>query len=141
MTTIPGVTMDTNAIAVTLSSGLIIALVMQFFKNVLEIWVKPTDAIHDSAVRILSAVVGAVGFLGHAALTMTAITGPLAWDSIAQGAFAGLTAIGSYHVLGGAPTLAVARRTVASHELDQQFHGTTEIHQLLPATTDANNAQ
>jgi hypothetical protein len=90
--------MDTNTIAVTISAGTAIAALLMFLKALFERWVKPADPLHDPTIRLLAALVGAVGFLLHAQLVHP-LTGTTAWDAVAQGVFAGLSAIVTFHVL------------------------------------------
>jgi hypothetical protein len=96
--------MDSITIGTTLSSGLVIAVCMQFLKAIFErAGLKPTDALHDPTIQVVAGLVGVIGFVAHAA-SLAPLTGPVFWDNAAQGALAGLSAIVSFHVLSGPGT-------------------------------------
>jgi hypothetical protein len=90
--------MNTDTLSVTLASGLAIACVLMFVKALLERWMPATDPLHDPTIRLLAALIGAAGFVLHTAMTST-LTGPSAWEAMAQGGLSGLSAIVTFHIL------------------------------------------
>lgn len=90
--------MDTTSVAVTVGAGFFIAGITQFLKGIIEHWLKPGSPNHDITIQLTAALVGAIGFIVHAR-TVTSLTGPIFWDSAAQGALAGVAAVTAYHVL------------------------------------------
>ncbi len=95
--------MDSTTVAVTVGSGLWVGLVVEFFKRIIENWLKPDNPMHDITIQIAAAFIGAGGFVIHA-WTLAPLTGTSFWDAAGQGGLAGLSAIGIYHGYAGIQT-------------------------------------
>lgn len=104
--------MDQTAAAVTFGSGFLIAGFMQFFKAIIERFIKPGDPLHDPTIQLTAALVGAIAFCVHAA-TIAPLVATTFWEAAGQGATAGVVAIGAYHVATSATKDDLANTAVA----------------------------
>lgn len=93
--------MSATGVIDVIGIGQIIAAFLQFFKVVLERWLKPTDPLHDPAIQLSAGIIGVVGYVLHAA-TLAPLSGAVFWDQAGTGFLSGLSAIVSYHILSSA---------------------------------------
>lgn len=102
--------MSATGVIDVIGIGQIIAAFLQFWKVVLERWLKPTDPLHDPAIQLSAGLLGVVGYVVHAA-TLGTLTGALFWDQAGTGFLSGLSAIVTYHILSTASSLVQSSAT------------------------------
>ena len=82
-----------------LVGALVVAIAVSLVKPILEVWLLPTNPVHDAVVRLMAIVFGILLWFWASLAVGTHFSSGLCMLSIINGAVIGIAAIGSYHAL------------------------------------------